>query len=195
MAEPIDKLEDLAEVYAIALFELARKAGLVEQVREELELLVQLEKSEPNFAAFLSSGSVDDDRRADSLERMFRGKLSDLLLNTLQVMNQHERCGLLRVLLRQYVLQQEKALDQVEVVATSAVELGEAQRKEIEALAAALAGRTPLVEFVVEPSVLGGLILQIGDWRYDNSLRTRLKEARGQVLERAERGLEVGAAE
>jgi F0F1-type ATP synthase delta subunit len=173
MAEPIDKLEDLAEVYAIALFELARKADLVEQVREELELLVQLEKSAPDFAAFLSSGSVDDDRRAASLEHMF---------------------GLLRVLLRQYVLQQEKALDQVEVIATSAVELGGAQRKEIEVLAAELAGRTPLVEFVVEPALLGGLILQIGDWRYDNSLRTRLKVARGQLLEHGDRGLEVGVA-
>ena len=61
-------------------------------------------------------------------------------------------------------------------------------------MAAGLTDKEPLVEFVVDTSVLGGLVLQIGDWRYDNSLRTRLKTARGQLLERGDRGLEVGVA-
>jgi len=194
MAESIDKLEDLGEVYATALFELAQKAGLVELVRGELEGLVRLEKSEPNFAAFLSSSAVDDDRRAESLERMFRDRLSDLVLNTLQVMNEHGRCGLLQVLCRQYVLRQEEAANQIEALAVSAVELDESQRKLVEAVAAGLTDKEPLVEFVVDPSVLGGLVLQIGDWRYDNSLRTRLKVAHGQLRERGDRGLEVGVA-
>ena len=42
--------------------------------------------------------------------------------------------------------------------------------------------------------VLGGLVLRIGDWRYDKSLRTRLKVAHGQLRERGDRGLEVGVA-
>jgi len=194
MAESIDKLEGLAEVYATALFELAQRAGLVDQVRGELEELVRLEQLEPDFAVFLSSSAVDEDRRAASLDKMFRDRLSDLVLNTLQVMNQHGRCGLLSVLCRQYVLRQEEAANQIEALAVSAVELDESQRKAVEALAARLTDKEPLVEFAVDPSVLGGLVLQIGDWRYDNSLRTRLKAAHGQLRERGDRGLEVGVA-
>ena len=194
MAESIDELQDLAGVYATALFELAQQAEVVSQVRAELEELVRLEEAEPEFAAFLKSWVIEEDRRAASLEKMFRGRLSDLVLNTLLVMNRHGRCGLLQVLCRQFILQQEEASNQVEAWAVSAVELDQAQRKAVEAVAAGLTEKEPLVEFVVDPAVLGGLVLQIGDWRYDNSLRTRLKVARGQILERGDRGLEVGVA-
>ena len=54
-------------------------------------------------------------------------------------------------------------------------------------------GKTPVVEYVVDPDVLGGLILQVGELRMDNSLRRHLRVARKRLLERADLGLEAGA--
>jgi F-type H+-transporting ATPase subunit delta len=195
MAESLDQQLAVADIYAAALFDLALEADAIETVRDELEELVKLEQSEPDFAAFMASSALAEERRAAGLEKMFRDRLSDLVLNTLLVMNAHERCGLLAVLLRRYIERQEAHANQVEVVATSAVELTAEQQKDVTATAAAITGKTPLVTFEVDPDVIGGLIVQIEDWRYDNSVRRQLKRARSRLADRAERGLEVGVGD
>nr|HPM24952.1 F0F1 ATP synthase subunit delta [Phycisphaerae bacterium] len=97
------------------------------------------------------------------------------------------RLELIHALWRAYVLRLEDARGQIEVQATSAVELDAAQRAEIERLAAQLSGRKPLVQYIVNPDVIGGLVLRIGDYRYDHSLRRHLNVARHRLLERTNR--------
>lgn len=192
MAESFDEQLAVADVYAAALFALAGEAQAVEQVRGELEGLAGLLEREPRLAEFLGCGVIDADERAASLERMFRGKVSDLLINTLQIMNAHERAHLLLPLRRAFELRAKRAAGQVEVRATSAVPLSAPQQAEVTRLAAELSGREPLVEYVVDPEILGGLVLQVGDYRYDNSVRQQLRAARSRLLERSDRG--IGAA-
>jgi F-type H+-transporting ATPase subunit delta len=190
MAQDVEKGLDVADVYAAALYALAAEQGAVDTVRGELEELVRLVETNPAFGAFLGSVAIDPDDRERSLEKSLRGRLSDLALNTLLVMNRHGRAELLRPLWRAFVLRVEDARGQIEVVATSAVELDADQRTEIERTAERLSGKKPLVEFRVNPHVLGGLVLQVGDWRYDYSLRRQLDVLRRRLLERtvAQRG-------
>ncbi len=183
---------EVADVYAAALYALADEAGVVDDVREELEELVKVYRDQPQFASFMASDSVDEDEREKSLEKMFRGRLSDNVLNTLQVMNQHGRAGLLPALLRAYVLRIEDARGQIEVSAISAVALTDDEKAQVERVAEQLSGKVPLLEYVVDPEILGGLILQIGDYRFDNSLRRQLFGVREQLLERSDRGLGIG---
>jgi F-type H+-transporting ATPase subunit delta len=193
MPESFDQQLEVADVYAAALFALARDAGQIEAVRGELEELVRLAELQPVFAQFLSSGAVDDDDRTTSLDKMFRGKLSDIVLNTLHVMNEHGRAGMLRPLLRAFVQREEQAEGQVEVVATSAVELDDQQKNAVRQAAAELSGKKPLVEFVVDPAILGGLVLRIGDFRFDRSIRQILHGTKAHLLERSDRGLRIAA--
>jgi F-type H+-transporting ATPase subunit delta len=195
MAEAFDEHLDLADIYAAALFALASEAGLVETVRGELEELVRLETLEPGFAEFLRSGAVDDDHRAASLERMFRGKLSDIVLNTLQVMNARGRAALLKPLLRAFVLREQQAANQVEVTVRSAVELDADTRERLERVTEMLSGKRPLMQYEVDAALLGGLVLQIGDYRYDNSIRRHLLQAHARLLGRGARGLKAGVVE
>lgn len=187
MAQDVEKGIDVADVYAAALFALAREQNVLDDVRDELAELVRLVERDRSFAAFIASAAVDDDEREQSLERMFRGRVRDVVLDTLQVMNRHGRLELIHALWRAYVLRLEDARGQIEVQATSAVELDGAQRAEIERLAAQLAGRKPLVQYIVDPDVIGGLVLRIGDHRYDHSLRRQLSAARRLLLERTNR--------
>lgn len=191
MAVSLDSQMEFAGVYATALFELARERGKIDVVRQELDELVKLADQEPEFDAFLNSDALDDDHRAAGLERMFRGKLSDEVLNTLQVLNRNGRNGLLRALARSFALQQQQAAGQVEVYVTTAVELNDDEKNAVARVAAEKTGKTPLMRFRVDPEILGGLILQAGDLRYDNSLRTQLHEARSRLMERSEAGIPV----
>ncbi|MBU0617962.1 MAG: ATP synthase F1 subunit delta, partial [Planctomycetes bacterium] len=142
---------------------------------------------------FMVSRALEAEGRAAGLERMFRNRLSDVMLNTLLVMSQHGRCGLLWALHRRYVRWQEEAANEIEVKVASAVELSSKQQAEAVEIAARASGKTPVVEYIVAPDILGGLILQVGQLRMDNSLRRHLRVARERLLERADRGLEAGA--
>lgn len=193
MAEPTDEQLETADVYAEALFDLATKADQVDTVRSELEELVRLTALAPGLMEFLRSGAIDDDVREAGLERMFRGQLSDLLLNTLQVMNRHGRAHLLQPLRRCFELRRQAAHNQIEVRVTSATALDDAQQAEVQRLAAELSGKEPLVKYTVDADLVGGLVLQIGDRRFDGSIRRRLRRAREHLLERGARGLPAGA--
>jgi len=192
MAVALDEGLALADVYAAALFSLAQESRQVDVVRQELEELARLQQREPAFAEFTQSDAIDSDRRGPGLEKMFRGRLSDAVLNTLLVMNRNGRSALLEPLCRCYVLRQEAAAGQVEASATTAVRLRDDEQEEVRRIAAEVSGKTPILNFAVDPGILGGLVLQIGDLRYDNSVRRQLEVARSRLLERAERGLGVG---
>lgn len=197
MADSFDKQLEVADRYAEALFDLARDGGQLEEVRSELEELIKFiqEVDDPALRNFFVSRALDDDVREEFLEKWFRGKVSDLTLNTLLVMNANGRNGLLEALYRCFVLREQAAAGQVEATATSAVELSDSDKQAVREMATRLSGKKPLVEFRVAPDILGGLILQIGDLRYDNSLRSQLMEARERLFERSERGLEVSVSE
>ena len=112
---PADFNEDLmtlAEVYGDALLEAADEKGQAEEVAAELADLIAFMDQEPDFAAFLSADSVDDDPRRATLEKLFRGRMNDLLLNALQVLNNRGRMGLLRAIARAVQLRMEQRHDQ-----------------------------------------------------------------------------------
>lgn len=185
----------IADVYAEALFELAEQAERVEEVGAELRVLLESFQREPEFEKFMTSRALEIEARAVALEQMFRGRLSDMVLNTLLVMNRHGRTDLLAALHRCYVLRQQTAAGEIEAKVISAVELSRAQRAEATEAVARVCGKKPLVEYVVAPEILGGLILEVGELRMDNSLRRHLRMAREQLLERGARGLEIAVEE
>jgi F-type H+-transporting ATPase subunit delta len=197
MADSFDKQLDVADSYSQALFELASEAGKIDEIREELdELVAAAERMEdPLVREFFTSRALDDDVRERLMEKTLRGKIDDLTLNTLLVLNANGRHGLLPALRRCYVLRQEAAAGQVEATATTAVELDDAQKAAVQDTAVRLSGKKPLIDYRVEPDILGGLILQIGDLRFDNSLRTQLLAARERLFARSERGLEISVDE
>lgn len=193
MAESIDKMMDVADVYAAALHALTLPKQTVRETAEELRQIVELAQADRTFGEFLRSSAIDNVKRAASLDRMFRGKLSDTLLDTLQVMNRHGRLETLPAVLRCFVVRAEAAAGMVEVRVRSAIELTPGQKSRIEALAAELSKRKPIMEYTVDPDVLGGLVLQINDFRYDFSLRRQIELARVRLRERGERGLRRSA--
>ena len=192
MPAGIEEQLAVARVYAEALFELARAAGQIKETRSELEELVQLIERTPEFGQLLVVIGTDMERRRAALEKLFRGRLSDRVLNTLHVLNKHRRTQLLPALARTFAEFQERFADEVEAVATTAVQLAPDQIEEVVKLAAQLSGKHALVRFNVDPQIVGGLILQIGDWRWDYSLRRQLAVLHARLQARGQRNLAVG---
>ena len=120
MARKNDEAMALADVYAESLFLAAEEQGRGEAVAQEFADLIRYMDKNPEFDEFLIAASIDDDPRRESLEKLFRGRMNDLLLNLLQVLNNRGRCSLIRDVQRCLELRIEAKHRQQEVVVETA---------------------------------------------------------------------------
>jgi F-type H+-transporting ATPase subunit delta len=185
MAELDETMLAVAEVYARALFELARERDREESIARQLGELAGLLDRDAQFAAFVTSDAIDGESRGRSLERMFRGRLEDTLLDTLLVMNEKGRLGLLKGLHERFEHVLHTGHNEVEVTVTSAVPLEKRERKTLLDEFRQMTGKEVVLREQVSESVLGGIVVQIGDRLMDASLATRLKGLRRNLLARA----------
>lgn len=187
MAGISDKELALAKVYSASIIELAAQSGDTQTVGEELNDLAAYLDRDPAFDRFLSSPTVDPDARMSVIDKLFRGKYSDLCVDALQVMNGKDRLGLIRAVAQTYHELDEERRGRVEVIVRSAVALTNDIRTKLTDAAKSLTGReVDLIERVDE-SLLAGMVVRIGDNQYDMSALTKLAKIRELLVERAAR--------
>lgn len=175
MAKISDKGITLARVYAGAMLQLAESRGEADALCEELLELGKYLDDHPEVVEFFGSPMVDGDDRAKMIEKTLRGRASDLLTDALQVINRKDRMGLLGEVINQYRLAHKKLRGHVDVFVHSAVPLDEGQRGEIRKVAKRFSDKEPELVESVDPEILGGLVLQIGDLKFDGSIAARLR--------------------
>jgi F-type H+-transporting ATPase subunit delta len=184
MASELDISLAAADIYAQALLELANERDVAEDLFDEFQSLVQYIETDDEFRGFMSSFAVDDDDRREVLRRVFTGRLSEILLNLLLVLNDHNRAGIVPLVFERFKKLYDEQLNRQDVLVASAVPLDDDQLAEIEAEVTKFTGRQSVLVEEVDPSLLGGLIVQVGDRQFDGSLRTKLARMREFVIER-----------
>lgn len=183
----------VAAVYAHAMLELAAEQGLSESVEAELGALVkELLDDNPSIDRFFTSPLVDAEARQAALEKSFRGRASDLLVDGLQVLNRKGRLGLIRALAEAYRLALEEQQGEIDVEVATALPLPEAMRRRLTEATARVSGKKARLLEKVEPALLGGMVVRIGDRKIDSSLATQLGEIHARLLERASEEIQAG---
>jgi F-type H+-transporting ATPase subunit delta len=180
-----DDIMALADVYAEALLRAAEAQGQQDEVAAQAADLRAYMQEHPQFAEFLRSASLDDDARRESLEKVFRGRLNDLLLNTLQVLNRRNRLHLAGAVARAIELRMEKKRNQQEVVVETAVPLPDDVRDQLQRRLTARMGKEALLIEQVQPDLIGGFVLHVGDQRLDASIAQRIRAIRSRLSDRA----------
>jgi F-type H+-transporting ATPase subunit delta len=190
MGVPIDSRElAVARVYALALLALAEEQGRGEEVGEELAALAAVVTSDETSRAFLASPLVSEEERRTALETAFRGRLQDLTVDVLQVMNRKRRLAVVPALALAYRRELDRRRGRVDVDVASAVPLSESLRERLHAALAAMTGREPVLHERVDAELVAGLRLAIGDRKIDGSVAARLRRLDLRLLERAPRDL------
>lgn len=184
----------LARLYADATRRLAVAQGIEQELLSELDGLLELMDDNPELESMFVSPLVDLDARRQTLERALRGRLSDVLVDALQVMNRKRRLGFLREFVEAYRLEFEEAHGLVEVEVTTPVELSDELKIKVQAVASKLVGaRAGLVEKVDE-SVLGGILIKFGDRKVDTTLARDLSILGDRLMARASEEVLSGTA-
>lgn len=189
----------VAKVYSRAIFEVAAAKGATAEVLEELAGLGQLAVGDRPFADFLSSPMIDAKVRQAAIDKMFRGRLSDVVVDALQVVNRKGRLALLPAIAEQYRQLLRDRDQRVDVLVWTAVPLSESLRAEIRKVVGNFTGRQPDLHETVDPSLIGGLVLEFGDRKVDGSVLFEISKYRQRFADRAAReifrGREAGPAE
>ena len=193
--EPIADVSALrvARVYAEALLNAADKQGQSEQVLESLDSLIRdLFPAEPQFEAFLTSSAVGRERRAQVIDKVFENKASVLFVDFLKVLNQHERLNLLRPILAAAKELRDERAKRIRVQVRSAVPLANEQANRLRQQLRDTLKLDPILQTEVDPELLGGVVLRVGDWLYDASVRAKLDSIRNQLIARSSHEIQSG---
>ena len=183
----------LARTYAESLMNVADKRDMVESIGEELQSLISdLFQADSRIEAYLSTPSIKRSRKGPFLREAFGGKASDLMLDFLLVLNKHDRLDLLRSIAYQYRELHDLRAKRVRVLVRSAVPLDESQQRELKQTFEQFLKLEPVLELRVDPDLLGGMVVQVGDEVFDISVRTRIETIRNQLLARSSYEIQTG---
>ncbi len=170
--------EAVDKVYAKSLFELAEAEGgrsRLESLAAELDEFVELTRAESQLSEFLSSRILGADHRAKSLGAMFEGRISDLLLRFLQVLNRKERLSRLLSIVAAYEEMVQEKFGRIEVNVYTREPISADQIASIKARLETATGREPVIYPYTVPGMIGGVKMQIGDRLFDDSIQTSLR--------------------
>jgi len=182
-----DRQLAVARVYAESLLALAEEQGMADDVLDELNGLVALEDRDPDVANFFASPLVSEGDRRGSIEKSFRSRASDLVVDALQVMNSKGRLELLPALAVAYGSALDVLRRRIDVQVTSAVGLSDDTRQQLLDTLRRVTSREIRLAETVDPEVLGGIIVSLGDRKIDYSLATDLRQLDDQLRDRATR--------
>jgi F-type H+-transporting ATPase subunit delta len=178
--------ERLARVYAEALLAAADQAGQAAQVMEATDSLIDdVFQNDPQLETLFSAAALGRNARREALEKAFAHRGGDVFYKFLMVLNEHERLDLLRPVRRALHELDDERRRRVKVHVFSAVPLPHEYGDRIAAAVRHRFGLEPVLVPHVDPSLLGGLKVRIGDRQLDATVRTRLDNLRNEILARS----------
>jgi F-type H+-transporting ATPase subunit delta len=177
-------MEELARVYARSLFEIAREHGLLEELREQLGQFADALDEHSELRVFFFSPYFSSKEKQEALTRLL-SDADERFVNFLELLIENHRMPVIFRVRREYdrLWEQENHVLPVEI--TSAIELDKATAASVGERIGANTGLKVMLSTRVDPDILGGIVVRVGNAILDASIRNRLERLRKQVAQGA----------
>jgi F-type H+-transporting ATPase subunit delta len=173
-------MEQIAEVYARALFEAAKEHDVLDRVRDELGEFAEALEDNRSLQVFLFSPYFSSDEKRDGVKKIV-SDADERTVNFLELLAERHRMPALFRIKREFDSLWAEENQLLPVTVTSAVELDEGLVEEIGKRIQDQTGRKVELSTNVDPDVLGGLMVRVGNMVLDGTVRNRLERLRKQV--------------
>ena len=175
-------MEEIAEVYARALFEVALERDQLDLVREQLGQLADAMHDNRDLAVFFFSPYFSTDEKKQGLHRALEGAEPAFENFIEALIERHRMPAIFRIRARfDELWDEERKL--LPVLVTSAVKLDEAVVRSLGDRIGQQVGREVQLSTEIQPDILGGIVLRVGNLILDASIRNRLNQLRKQVAQ------------
>ena len=178
-------MTELAREYGDGLYALTEEEKISEEVLQQLLSLKALFREQPDFIRLLGNMSLSKEERVKIIDSVLRGQIHPYLLNFLKILcergalNEYEGC------LAAFKSLYNQAHGIVEATVTTAVALDDEQRARMAEKLSQMTGKTVVLAEKVDPSVVGGVLVEMNGQRYDNPLKNRLKSIHSAMVQGA----------
>jgi F-type H+-transporting ATPase subunit delta len=165
--------------YANAMADVALAQSAAEPAARQLREFGAAYTQSTELRVFLASPAVSIEAKHEVIEKIAaRLRASKIVRNFLFVLADHRRTQLIPEVIAAFhqVIRQRQGVAEAEI--SSAMEMSASQKKVMAAMLARLTGKKIEVKYALDPALLGGAVVRIGDTIYDGSLRSRLNEMR-----------------
>jgi F-type H+-transporting ATPase subunit delta len=173
-------MEEIAEVYGRSLFEVASEHDKTDELREQLGQFADALNDERDLAIFFFSPYFSTEEKKDGLKRLLEDA-DETLVNFLELLIEKHRMPAIFRIRRHYDSLWEQANHILPVQIATAVELDEGVAKELGEQIEKTTGQRIELTASVDPDILGGIVLRVGNSILDASIRNRLENLRKAV--------------
>ncbi len=173
-------MEEIARTYSEALFEVAKEKGNLDEVHEQLGEIADAVEGDRDLQVFFFSPYFSSNEKRDGISKAISGG-NEELINFLELLAEKHRMPALFRIRRRFDELWASENDRLAVTVTSAIELDDSVIKSIGDEIEKKTGKTIELTSNVDESILGGLVLQVGNRVLDTSIRSRLDKLRREV--------------
>jgi F-type H+-transporting ATPase subunit delta len=175
-------MEEVAEVYARALFEAAQDHDVLDDIHDQLGQFAQALGDSRDLMQFFFSPYYSSEAKKDALAKTVKDA-DPRFMNFLEALIERHRMPVLFRIRDRFEQLWEKERALLPVVLTSAVDLDEQTVRRIGDQVGKQTGRTVELSSHVDPDIIGGIVLRVGNFILDASIRNRLEQLRKQVAQ------------
>jgi F-type H+-transporting ATPase subunit delta len=173
-------MEEIAQVYARALFEVAQERDLLDVIREQLDQFATALRDDRQLQIFFFSPYFSTEEQKQALGRVVVGG-EEIFVSFLKTLIDGHRMPTLFRIQARYETLWDEAKKVLPVSVTSAIPLDESVIKEIGDRIGEQTGQTVELTAAADPDILGGIVVRVGNAILDASLRNRLNRLRNQL--------------
>ena len=177
-------MEEIARVYADALFDVAKENDKLDRIHDELNQFADALDGDRDMQVFFFSPYFSSAEKREGIERAVSDADPEFV-NFLELLAEKHRVPLVFRIQRQFEEHWKEENRKLDVTVTSAVQLDPAIVKEVGAQIEEQTGKSVELSSTVDESILGGLVLQVGNMVLDASIRNRLEKLRKIVASAA----------
>jgi len=169
--------------YARALFETAQAEGVVSRVEEELFRLSELLKGNPELLQFLKDPNIKPEGKRRALSDLFQGRVHPLVLTTLTSLSDQDRGGRVLHVIEEFSGIAATARQKVTGEVTTAITLDSDTLSRLVTALNRATGKNVQLFQKVDPTILGGAIIKVGEQIIDGSLRRKLDQIQAKLAQ------------
>ena len=177
-------MEEIARVYAEALFEVAKEKDELDRVREELSQFADALEKERDMQVFFFSPYFHSAEKREAIGSAISGA-SEEFVNFLELLVEKHRMPVIFRIRRQFDEMWKRENRKLDVILTSAVELDPEIARRVGEEIEEQTGQSVELTNRVDEGIVGGLVLQVGNMVLDASIRNRLEKLRKSVAQAA----------
>lgn len=174
--------KDIARVYASSLVEIGTEKKILPDLEEEIKFIAGIIVDDKNFRHFLTSPGITKDAKKEFIDKIFKGKLSENIVNFVKVLIDNDRQSAIVEIYETFTELIDEVNNRQRVTIITSVGLDSTLKSKLAAKLKDVIKKEIIFKEEIDPSILGGIIIKVGDTIIDGSLAKDLRNIKNNLL-------------